>query len=600
MQAEQQLAAYARLFVGADTSARLNALALSGGLRTAGLRSVTWKVFLGVLPVDSKLSDWTVALNISRKAYEAHKETFLVDPYKDGEHKDLLTNNPLAQAEDSSWKKYFELQELQKDIQIDLERLNFDDPLFAEDGPHYERVQGIMLRVLTVWASLNPAISYRQGMHELLAPLLAVLERDCQQGLKGAPDSEAALLGAVTDTAFTEHDGYALFEKLMSIISESFAPQERKKGSDGQYTRPGGVVARCDCMQNTLLRSKDYELYIHLQSQHIEPQLYSMKWIRLLLGREFHLEDVLLLWDAMFADHHLTASTASKALPGGRGLELLEYICIAMLVYIRGDLLGKDNMGCLQRLMKYPPVEDVKVFVSSALQLRKSSSTASPPELRQQPPLPPAPAPTAALAPPPPKHPPPPAMQRAGDSGGGQGGWLLGGGSMSCPVLSSPVSALPPAAAGLPCGGGGSQVAFVGGQVVHVGGGALAHSGSGARACGASASSVSAESAGTSGAQGEAREMMNAALSAKMNGPLATLQSILPAHSDPRRPEMLKALDTLRQVSCTHAPSSNPKHLSPPPLCSAPYSGCKEGHVACNDAHLQRCSCAKMLITSHS
>jgi hypothetical protein len=41
-----------------------------------------------------------------------------------------------------------------------------------------------------------------------------------------------------------------------------------------------------------------------------------------------------------------------------------------MLIYIRGDLLGKDNMGCLQRLMKYPPVEDVKVFVKSALDSR--------------------------------------------------------------------------------------------------------------------------------------------------------------------------------------------------------------------------------------
>jgi TBC1 domain family member 5 len=79
------------------------------------------------------------------------------------------------------------------------------------------------------------------------------------------------------------------------------------------------VVARCDHMQNTLLRSKDYELYIHLQSQHIEPQLYSMKWIRLLLGREFHLEDVLLLWDAMFSDHHETCSKGTKMLAGGRG-----------------------------------------------------------------------------------------------------------------------------------------------------------------------------------------------------------------------------------------------------------------------------------------
>ena len=98
----------------------------------------------------------------------------------------------------------------------------------------------------------------------------------------------------------------------MAIVSESFAPQERKKGKDGQYERPGGVVARCDCMQNTLLRAKDYELYIHLQSQHIEPQLYSMKWIRLLLGREFHLEDVLVLWDAMFADHHKATSKGAR------------------------------------------------------------------------------------------------------------------------------------------------------------------------------------------------------------------------------------------------------------------------------------------------
>ena len=179
-------------------------------------------------------------------------------------------------------------------------------------GPHFERVQGTMLRILTVWSSLNPAISYRQGMHELLAPFLVVLERDCHQGDKGAPNSEDSLLSCVTDREFTEHDGYALFEKLMDMISESFAPQERKKGTDGQYARPGGVVARCDRMHNTLLRSKDYELYIHLQSQHVEPQLYSMKWIRLLLGREFPLEEVLALWDAMFSDHHQACSKGRK------------------------------------------------------------------------------------------------------------------------------------------------------------------------------------------------------------------------------------------------------------------------------------------------
>ena len=153
-----------------------------------------------------------------------------------------------------------------------------------------------------------------------------------------------------------------------------------------------------------------------------------------------------------------------------------------MLIYIRGDLLGKDNMGCLQRLMKYPPVEDVKVFVTSALGMRDNTNFPSAPEARpQQPPRPTAPtpqhpprpaAPSPSSAPAPPSHPPPPAMQRSDDSGSGPNGWLLSGSSSSS-------SSLPPAPAGgtgaggagvFPKGtGGGGQVAFVNGQIVHVG-----------------------------------------------------------------------------------------------------------------------------------
>jgi hypothetical protein len=45
------------------------------------------------------------------------------------------------------------------------------------------------------------------------------------------------------------------------------------------------------------------------------------RWVRLLLGREFHLEDVMTLWDAMFA-----YST---------DLRLIDHICVAMLIFIR-------------------------------------------------------------------------------------------------------------------------------------------------------------------------------------------------------------------------------------------------------------------------
>ncbi len=60
------------------------------------------------------------------------------------------------------------------------------------------------------------------------------------------------------------------------------------------------------------------------------------------------------LWDAFFADHHENGDSHKNA--EAAGLELIEYLCVAMLMYVRADLLSRDNMGCLRRLMKYPPV----------------------------------------------------------------------------------------------------------------------------------------------------------------------------------------------------------------------------------------------------
>ena len=45
------------------------------------------------------------------------------------------------------------------------------------------------------------------------------------------------------------------------------------------------------------------------------------RWIRLLFGREFPMQDLLVLWDAIFAD--------------GIGFDLVDYIFVAMLLYIR-------------------------------------------------------------------------------------------------------------------------------------------------------------------------------------------------------------------------------------------------------------------------
>lgn len=99
------------------------------------------------------------------------------------------------------------------------------------------------------------------------------------------------------------------------------------------------------------------------QTLNIEPQLYALRWVRLMFGREFHFHDVLTLWDAILA--------------WGNRLVLVDYISVTMLMYIREAILGKEYVDAMARLMKFPPVEDVAVFVESALQMVRNKAVAA-------------------------------------------------------------------------------------------------------------------------------------------------------------------------------------------------------------------------------
>lgn len=104
--------------------------------------------------------------------------------------------------------------------------------------------------------------------------------------------------------------------------------------------------------------------------------MFLSRWLRLLFGREFPIQDLLLLWDTIFA--------------GGQPFLLVDYIFVAMLGFIR-DLrklqrkyakkfcfvcniislvLSCDYTGCLHYLMRYPPVADVHSLLALSLHLQ--------------------------------------------------------------------------------------------------------------------------------------------------------------------------------------------------------------------------------------
>jgi hypothetical protein len=200
--------------------------ALCGGFKNSGVRGLVWKVLLGLLPSGEE-SNWTEIISAKRAAYSELSARHVIKQCdlvaQDG---DPLDDNPLMQNEDSLWTKYFAQVEIEKEIQKDLERIYPEFEFFQQ-----ATIQDIMLRVLLVWSKLNPDVSYRQGMHELLGPLLMTL---VNSSFDAEEDQRAHPIAVLCSAQHVEADSYLLFEIMMHRMKDMFAVSVPVKSLPGQ------------------------------------------------------------------------------------------------------------------------------------------------------------------------------------------------------------------------------------------------------------------------------------------------------------------------------------------------------------------------------
>ncbi|KAI1242826.1 hypothetical protein IHE44_0000378, partial [Lamprotornis superbus] len=311
------------LFVNNNYLATIRLKGINGQLRSSRFRSVCWKLFLDVLPQDR--SQWIKTTSDLRTSYNKIKEIHITNPRKAGQQ-DLIINNPLSQDEGD--------KELRAMIEQDVTRTFPEMQYFQQ-----ENVRKILTDVLFCYARENEQLLYKQEMKVLLNP------------------------------EYLEHDAYAMFTRLMKTAEHWFSTFEHdsQKEKDVMVTpmpfaRPQdlgpsiAIVAKVNQIQDHLLKKHDIELYMHLNRLEIAPQIYGLRWVRLLFGREFPLQDLLVVWDALFADS-IT-------------LNLVDYIFVAMLLYIRDALISSNYQTCLGLLMHYPPIGDVHSLILRALFLR--------------------------------------------------------------------------------------------------------------------------------------------------------------------------------------------------------------------------------------
>uniref|UniRef100_A0A0L8FYN8 Rab-GAP TBC domain-containing protein n=1 Tax=Octopus bimaculoides TaxID=37653 RepID=A0A0L8FYN8_OCTBM len=353
---------------------------LRGNLRSSRFRSICWKLYLEVLLEDK--SNWLIKTREWRQKYDDLKNNLIINPRKavDSAH-DLSLNNPLSQAEESPWNRFFQDNELRLTIKQDVIRTFPEIPFFQSDQVHQ-----LMVNVLFLYCrndQMKTHLSYRQGMHELLAPLIFVLHCDHQAFLHACEiESIGEMIRELMDPMFLEHDAYAMFCQVMATVEPWYTTKDAPtpKGKDifnvQPFARPQDlnpsnvIITKLTRIQDYILKKYDVELHLHLERLEIVPQIYGIRWVRLLFGREFPMQDLLMLWDAIFSD--------------GIGFDLVDYVFVSMLLYVRDLLLTSDYPNCMNTLMRYPPVGDVHYFVDKALYLREPNQYPKPPAYSYQ------------------------------------------------------------------------------------------------------------------------------------------------------------------------------------------------------------------------
>uniref|UniRef100_A0A224Z5N2 Ypt/rab specific gtpase activating protein gyp6 n=1 Tax=Rhipicephalus zambeziensis TaxID=60191 RepID=A0A224Z5N2_9ACAR len=356
------------LFERGDIAGRLKEKALRLELADCRFRSICWKIFLECLP-DSR-SDWIIATRAMRHKYEALMAKACRNPRMEVEEElDLAHNNPLSQDEKSPWNQYFEDSELRIMIKQDVIR-TFPEIEFFQTSD----VQAMMVNVLFHYARQHPQISYRQGMHELLAPIIFVLHNDQQAFLHALeldyirefPDALRDDIRELLNPDYTEHDAFFLFNQVMDAVESWYSWNENYIKIDQFSFMPfaktstlglhNGLGVKLCRINQSMLKAHDFAIYTHLENMEIPLHVFGIRWLRLLFGREFILPELLILWDAIFAD--------------SLAFNLVDYIFVAMLICIRKPLLNSDYAKCLSYLMKYPAGRNVTYILQLALHLK--------------------------------------------------------------------------------------------------------------------------------------------------------------------------------------------------------------------------------------
>ena len=195
----------------------------------------------------------------------------------------------------------------------------------------YETHLDVLARILFVYAKNHNNIAYVQGMNELIFPLYYCFLND----------NSAIFINDL------ENDTYFCFEIFMSKIGEI-------------YQRNGNV--KTNPINIRLNKLKEYlkvleeDIYNLFHKEHIEIELFCIRWYALFLAQEFEIPDVLRLWDTLLSEEDY--------------FDYINCLCIALLKIKKETIIKLRFCDILMSLKKLDSI-DIEFLLEVTADVKK-------------------------------------------------------------------------------------------------------------------------------------------------------------------------------------------------------------------------------------
>ena len=316
------------------------------------LRSIIWKINFGYLPIDNE--EWEKILEDKRSSYFYYKEIFikkLNEEYKLFKDYDSMTRKEKEELDKKTNKLL--LEQICKDVnrthnQMDFFFKSIDENNIISKNELLTMMENrrncsmkdindiykinikethadVIVRILFIYSTFFPDISYVQGMNEIIAPIYYIFSFDKTYGVEPSIEN-------------IEADTFWAFNSLMAQLKDTF---NREK--DIEDVGVSGKVKRLKLM----LKLVDFQLFEHFENYKLEFSTFAYRWFILFFSQDFLMIDILRLWDYIFA-------------PDDK-FQNCYFISLAILLLKRDELLISDMTEMLANLkaIKGLNVEDI-------------------------------------------------------------------------------------------------------------------------------------------------------------------------------------------------------------------------------------------------